>query len=150
LIGSGSGGWTNAHNYEVPELWRLLNYYEGRQPLSYMRPELLAMLDDRVRQVVVNWARLVVDALEERIDLTSFRLGRKPEADKQLARVFQYNGLDASYQLAHITAMVTKRAYAIVGANPVETDRKYPRVTIESPLEMHAELDPATREVVAR
>jgi hypothetical protein len=52
-----------------------------------MHPELLATLDDRVCQVVVNWARLVVDALAERIDLTSFRLGGKPAADKQLARV---------------------------------------------------------------
>jgi hypothetical protein len=48
---------TNAHNYEVPELWRLLNYYEGQQPLSYMHPELLATLDDRVRQLVINWPR---------------------------------------------------------------------------------------------
>lgn len=140
---------TNAHNAELPELWQLLNYYEGRQPLSYMHPELLATLDDRVRQVVVNWPRLVVDALEERIDLTSFRLGGKPEADKQLARVFQYNDLDAGYQQAHVTAMVMKRAYAIVGANPIERDRRYPRVTIESPLEVHVELEPATREVVA-
>lgn len=114
---TGSGSWrlTNAHNAKLLELWALLNYYEGRQPLSYMHPELLATLDDRVRQVVVNWARLVVDALEERIDLTSFRLGGKPEADKQLARVFQYNDLDAGYQPAHVTAMVMKRAFAIVG-----------------------------------
>jgi len=140
---------TNVHNAELPELWRLLNYYEGRQPLSYMHPELLATLDDRLRQMVVNWARLVVEAVEERIDLTSFRLGGKPEADKQLARVFQYNDLDAGYQQAHVTAMVMKRVYAIVGANPVMADRKYPWVTIESPLEVHAELDPATREVVA-
>lgn len=105
-------------------MWRLLNYYEGRQPLSYMHPETL---DERVRMWVVNWARLVVGALEEHIDHTSFRLSGKAEADKQLARVFQYNDLDASYQLVHITAMVMKRMYAIIGANPVEADRKYPR-----------------------
>lgn len=69
---------TNAHNYEFPELWRLLNYYEGQQPPSYMHPELLATLDDRVRHLVIDWPRQVVDALEERIDLDGFRLGIDP------------------------------------------------------------------------
>jgi hypothetical protein len=61
---------SNAHNRELAELAKLRDYYEGQQPLSYMHPELLDTLDDRVRQVVVNWPQLVVDALEERIDLT--------------------------------------------------------------------------------
>ncbi len=117
--------------------------------MSYTHPELLATLDDRVRQVVVNWPQLVVGALEQQIDLTSFRLGTKPEAGKQLTRVFQYNDLDAGNHQAHVTAMMMKRTYAIVGANPIDHDRKYPRVTIESPLEAHVELSPATRDVAA-
>jgi hypothetical protein len=139
----------NAHNRELGELARLRNYYEGQQPLSYMHPELLETLDDRVRQVVVNWPRLVVDALEERIDLTGFRLGGRPEADAELGHIWQYNDLDQGYQQAHVTAMVMKRAYAIVGTNPDPSDRRYPLVTIESPQEVHVELDPATRRVVA-
>ncbi|WP_240521966.1 phage portal protein [Amycolatopsis vastitatis] len=138
-----------AHNYELPELWRLLEYYEGRQRLSYMHPELQATLDERVRQVVINWPRLVVDALEERIDLQGFRLGGQPANDTELDHVAQYNDLDAGYQQAHVTAMVMKRAYAIVGANPRPGEAKYPLVTIESPLEVHVELDPATKRVVA-
>ncbi|OXM53762.1 MULTISPECIES: phage portal protein [Amycolatopsis] len=140
---------TLAHNYELPELRRLLDYYEGRQKLSYMHPELEATLDERVRQVVINWPRLVVDALEERIDLNGFRLGGKPDVDRELDHVAQYNDLDAGYQQAHVTAMVMKRAYAIVGTNPRRADAKYPLVTIESPLEVHVELDPATRRVIA-
>ncbi|AGM07106.1 hypothetical protein [Amycolatopsis keratiniphila] len=62
-----------AHNYELPELWRLLEYYEGRQRLSYMHPEQQMTLDERVRQVVINWPHPVVDALEERLDLQGFR-----------------------------------------------------------------------------
>ena len=49
----------------------MLNYYEGQDPLSDMHPKLLTTLDDWVRQLEVNWLRLVVDALEEHIDLTS-------------------------------------------------------------------------------
>ncbi|WP_134663986.1 phage portal protein [Amycolatopsis sp. CFH S0078] len=137
------------HNNELPELRRLLEYYEGQQRLSYMHPELMDTLDERVRQVVINWPRLVVDALEERIDLQGFRLGGQPKLDRDLDHVAQYNDLDAGYQQAHVTAMVMKRAYAIVGANPRAADAKYPLVTIESPLEVHVELDPATRQVIA-
>jgi hypothetical protein len=89
---------TNAHNYEWPELVRLLNYYEGQQPLSYMHPELLATLDDQARQVV--------DALEERIDLDGFRLGGQSAIDEDLDHIWQYNDLDHRYQQAHITARV--------------------------------------------
>ncbi|SFO82637.1 Phage portal protein, SPP1 Gp6-like [Amycolatopsis arida] len=137
------------HNAELPELRRLLEYYEGQQRLSYMHPELMDTLDERVRQVVINWPRLVVDALEERIDLQGFRLGGRPELDAELDHVAQYNDLDAGYQQAHVTAMVMKRAYAIVGTNPRVADERYPLVTIESPLEVHVELDPATRRVAA-
>lgn len=137
---------TLAHNYELPGL---LAYYEGRQRLSYIHPELAATLDERVRQVVINWPRLMVDALEERIDLQGFRLGGQPEVDQALDHVAQYNDLDAGYQQAHVTAMVMKRAYAIVGANPRDGDARFPLVTIESPLEVHAELDLATKQVVA-
>ncbi|MGW3469555.1 hypothetical protein ACWDKQ_14045 [Saccharopolyspora sp. NPDC000995] len=97
------------HNAELPELHGLLAYYEGRQRLSYMHPELVETLDERVRQVVINWPRLVVDALEERIDLQGFRLGGKPELDANLDHVAQYNDLDAGYQQAHVTAMVMNR-----------------------------------------
>jgi hypothetical protein len=139
----------NAHNYEIPELWRLLNYYEGQQPLSYMHPELLATMDDRVRQLVINWPRQVVDALEERIDLDGFRLGGQSAIDEDLDHIWQYNDLNAGYQQAHVTSMVGKRAYVIVGANPNPADADFPIITVESPLEVHAELDPATRRVVA-
>jgi hypothetical protein len=137
------------HDNELPELRNLLDYYEGAHKLSYMHPELVDTLDERVRQVVINWPRLVVDALEERIDLQGFRLGGQPANDTELDHVAQYNDLDAGYQQAHVTAMVMKRAYAIVGSNPRAADAKYPLVTIESPLEVHVELDPATRRVVA-
>jgi hypothetical protein len=107
-----------AHNYELPELWRLLEYYEGRQRLSYMHPELQATLEERVRQVAINWPRLVVDALEEHIDLQGFRLGGQPANDTALDHVAQSNDLDAEYQQTHVTAMTMKRVYAIAGANP--------------------------------
>jgi hypothetical protein len=72
--------------------------------------------------VVISWPRLGVDALEERIDLRGSRLGGQPKNDTELDHLAQYNDLDADYQQAHVTAMVMKRAYAIVGTNPRAAD----------------------------
>jgi hypothetical protein len=52
------------HNEQIPHLEVLDSYYEGEQSLSYMHSELLRRLDNRVRQVVVNWPELVVYSLD--------------------------------------------------------------------------------------
>jgi Phage portal protein, SPP1 Gp6-like len=136
-----------AHDLHTPELDLLDAYYEGQQPLSYMHPELLQRLDQRVRQVVINWPELVVDSLDERLDLTGFRMGGQDEADRDLWRIWQANRLDLYAQQAHVDALAMGRAFAIVGTN--EADANTPLVTVESPLEVHVELDPRTRAVRA-
>ncbi|WP_245782800.1 phage portal protein [Actinokineospora terrae] len=135
------------HNAQLPELELLDAYYEGEQPLSYMHPELLRRLDNRVRQVVVNWPELIVDSLDERLDVTGFRLGGRDAADRDLWRIWKANRLDLASQQAHVDALAMGRAFAIVGTN--EQDADTPLVTVESPLEVHAELDPRTRKVRA-
>jgi hypothetical protein len=134
------------HDAELRELRELDHYYEGTQPLSYLDPELLRELDSRIRQVVINWPRLVVDALEERLDVEGFRFGTE-EASEDLWGIWQANDLDEESQLAHVDALVMRRAYVIVGAN--EDDPAHPLITTESPLQVFAERDPRTRAVVA-
>lgn len=136
-----------AHDGAVPELKRYDSYYEGRQPLSYMAPELIRELNERLRQLVINWPRLVVDALEERLDVEGFRFSDVSEADTDLWDIWQANDLDEESQLLHVDALVLGRAYTIIGAN--EADPAHPLITVESPLEVYAERDPRTRGVVA-
>lgn len=122
------------------------SYYEGTQPLSYMAPELLAELGDRLRQVVINWPRLIADSIEERLDLQGFRLAGQSSADEDLWRIWQDNDLDEWSQQAHIDALVMGRSYVIVGAGE---DEDTPLITVESPLETYACHDPRTRQVSA-
>jgi hypothetical protein len=61
--------------------------------------------------------------------------------------VWQENNLDEQSQLAHLDALVMKRAYVCVGTNEQDTDT--PIVTCESPLEVYADIDPRTRQVRA-
>ncbi|MFI6299556.1 phage portal protein [Nonomuraea sp. NPDC050790] len=136
-----------SHDKKLDDLRRWDAYYEGEQPLSYMAPELIQELDERVRQVVVEWPRLVVDSVEERLDVEGFRYGSQADADDELWRIWQANDMDEQSQQGHVDALVMRRAYAIVGSN--EDDERTPIITVESPLEVYAERDPRTRKVRA-
>lgn len=128
-----------------PELAKWQAYYDGEQPLSYMQPELLAELEGRVRQVVINWPQLVVDSLEERLDVEGFRLG--DEVDDRIWGWWQANDLDVFSQEGHLDALICGRAYIAVGSN--EDDPETPLITVESPEQVWASRDPRTRKVTA-
>ena len=127
------------------QLQRLSNYYEGLQHLEQIGLAVPPELERFV--VIVNWPRIVADSLEERIDLEGFRLPGEYERDPDLWRIWQANGLDEESQLAHLDAIVYGRSYVCVGTN--EDDEDTPIVTIESPMEMTAEISPRTRKVTA-
>ncbi|HEX5995683.1 MAG TPA: phage portal protein [Jiangellales bacterium] len=144
-------GWVDylarRHDAEKPELEALDRYYEGTQALTYMHPEIFREVADRIRPVIIAWPQLVVDTVEERLDVEGFRLPDEDSADDDLWRVWQSNDLDETSQLGHVDALVMRRSYAAVGTN--EADRDTPLVTMESPLEVFADIDPRTRKVRA-
>lgn len=132
---------------ERAQLTVLNDEYEMRSPRSYMHPEILREVGDRLQQVVIAWPKLVVDSVEERLDPEGFRLPDDDAADDDLWRVWQANNLDEETQLGRVDALVMKRSYIAVGTN--EDDADTPLVTVESPLEVFAHIDPRTRKVRA-
>lgn len=137
----------HCHDQEKPELKLMDAYYEGEQPLSYLAPELQAEMDERIRQVVVNWPQLVVDSLEERLDVEGFRFPDMAESDAELWRIWQANGLDSGSHQGHLDAFIQSRSYVIVGAR--EDDEETPLITVESAMDVFAEHDPRTGAVAA-
>ncbi|MFE1358848.1 phage portal protein [Streptomyces harbinensis] len=137
---------TRQHDLELPELRALNRLYEGAPDMAYLHPELLAEIGDQLQQVVINWPRLVADSIEERLDVEGFRRPDTDEADEELWRIWQANGMDEQSQMAHVDLLVMKRSYLIVGTGE---DESTPLVTAESPLQAHADFDPATRKVRA-
>ena len=135
------------HDHELPELRLMDSYYEGTQPLSYLAPEIQAELSDRMRQLIINWPQLVVDALDERLDVEGFRYSDSETTENDLWAIWQANDLDEGSQQAHVDALALRRSYLIIGAN--EQDAATPIVTAESALDVFAERDPRTRQVVA-
>ncbi|MEU1293051.1 phage portal protein [Streptomyces sp. NPDC005840] len=138
---------SRTHDMELDELKALNAHYEGEQELSYMHPELLKEIGDQIRQVVINWPQLIVDAIEERLDVEGFRYPDSDSASDELWRIWQANGMDEKSQQAHVDALAMKRSFLVVGTNAKQADT--PLVTAESPLQMHADFDPATREIRA-
>ncbi|WIE60739.1 phage portal protein [Curtobacterium sp. MCLR17_032] len=125
---------------------RLYNdYYEGLHQLEQLG---LAIPEELKRfTVVVNWPRVTVDAIEQRLDVTGFRMPGAQSADAALWDVYQYNNLDERSGFAHVDALALKRSYVCVGSNA--EDPEYPIVTVESPEEMVAVRDPRTHRVTA-
>lgn len=135
------------HDRQLPRLWKLDAHYEGTQPLSYMHPELLALLEDQVRQVVVGWPQLVVDSVEERLNIEGFRRPEQASGDDELWEIWQANGMDEGSQRAHVEALVMGRSYVTVGAGDDADDP--PVITDESALDVIATVDPRTRKTAA-
>jgi hypothetical protein len=134
------------HDREMQSLESLDAYYEGEQPLTYMSPEILAEVQDRLKAVIIGWPQLVVDAIEERLDVTGFRLPGAEKADEDLWKVWQYNDLDEQAPQAHVDALALSRSYVTVGSRE---GSDIPLVTAESPLELFAAIDPRDRQVRA-
>lgn len=135
------------HDFQKRDLRALNDEYELKSPRAYMHPEIMRELGDRLKQVVIAWPQLVVDALEERLDVEGFRQPDADSGDEDLWRVWQENGCDEQSQMAHVDALVMRRSYITVGTN--EDDDQTPLVTFESPLEVFCEIDPRTRKVAA-
>jgi hypothetical protein len=135
------------HDQQLERLREFDAYYEGEQPLSYMHPELVQQLEGQVRQVVINWPQMVVDALEERLDIEGFRRPDQAEGDTQLWEIWQDNDMDSGSQRAHVEALALGRSYVTVGAPDASDDA--PIITDESALDMIAVTDPRTRQTAA-
>jgi hypothetical protein len=126
------------------DIEKLNDIYEGVHRLKMLGlaipPELEAF------SVVLNWPRVVVDAVERRLDVQGFRTGDgKP--DRYLWDVWQYNNMDERQSFAHIDALALERSYVCVGTN--DQDRDFPLITVESPREMVAVRDPRTHRITS-
>lgn len=120
-------------------------YYEGWHRLQQLG---LAIPEELKRfTVMVAWPRVTVDAIEQRLDVTGFRMPGSDTADAALWDIWQYNNMDERSGFTHTDALAIGRSYVCVGTN--EDDREYPLITVESPSEMVAIRDPRTHKVTA-
>lgn len=115
----------------------LNRYYAGEQPLTFLSPDVREQLNHRLDRVSVNVPRLLVDSIVERLRIVGFS---RPDVWES----WRANDLDELCAVAHREALVLGEAFAMVWARPDGA----PLVTVESPQQVAAEVDPATRDLV--
>ena len=121
------------------ELSRLDRYFDGRQPAAFLSPKSREALGERLRVLGVNFPRLLVNSIAERMHVTGFRAIGADAADDARWKVWQANDLESQAHLAHVDALVYGRSFVFVwaGANG-------PLVTVESARQVAVITDPAT------
>lgn len=123
------------------------DYYEGKQPLKYMSEAMREEVGETVAELVINWARLVADAYETRLDIEGFRFADSDSGDDDLWASWQYNQMDEQSQQAHLDCIALSRSYVTIGSN--SESGLPPLISVESPFQMWAQRDPRTRRVNA-
>lgn len=111
-------------------------YATGRQRLAYLSPEAKIALP-ALNRIVSNIPGLAVSSLAERLVITGFR-GVDVWPD------WLANDLDQTSTVLHREALTFGDAYVIVWG-----DNNRPIVTVESPQQVAAIRDPATREITS-
>ena len=120
-------------------------YYEGLQRLEQIGlavpPEL------RRFETMVNWCRMVVDSVTDRMQMKAFYLPGEERASEALRESWDYNNLDSESNLNHQEMMILGRGFVSVGAN--EEDPEYPLIRVESPREIAVDIDYRHRRINA-
>jgi hypothetical protein len=120
-------------------------YYDGMQRLEQLG---LAIPPEIARlTVVVNWPRVVVDAVADRLDVKGFRLPGLDAGDAEMWRLWVANGLIDADLMARTDYLVYGRTYKCVGTN--EDDPQTPLITVESPRQIITDRNPRTGQIDA-
>lgn len=123
-------------------------YLEGKQvgAMSFIAPEVREAVGNRLKPVIINYSRLVLNAVEERLDVVGFRLSANTDADADLWDIWQSNGMDLQSQQAHLEALLYGRCPVVVWAGDQPS---VPRITVESARQVIVSYAPGTRTATA-
>ena len=122
------------------KLAQLEAYYSGDHPLSFATAKFRSAFGGLFEEFSDNWCDLVVDAVEERLNVTGFRLGKNARGDARAWEIWQANQMDAASQLVNQEALITGESAVLVWPGQ---DSRRPSITVEHPSQMIIEDVPA-------
>jgi hypothetical protein len=110
------------------------NYYDGAHNLAFASEKFLEAFGGLFRAFSDNWCGVVVDAVEERLNVTGFRVPEPSggaKADSDAKRIWEDNELDLQAQLAHTDALVQGASYVTVWYRD-DSSAAPPEITVDS------------------
>ncbi|AGB24546.1 Phage portal protein, SPP1 Gp6 [Mycobacterium sp. JS623] len=113
-------------------------YWRGKQPLAFLSPESRAALGNRMGVLAVNFPRVQITSLTERLRVAGFSGSVDPWPD------FISNDLDQLADVIHKEALLQGQSFCLVWSD----EQGNPRATVESAENVAVKRDPVTREVV--
>ena len=119
------------------------SYYRGEHPLKFASDEFAKFHGDRYRDFSDNWVQVVADSPVERMTVSGFQASGETEADRDLWKVWQVNGLDADSQLGFLGSVIHGRSFMLVWGNPKDPD--VPVVTFEDASQCVIGYEPGSR-----
>lgn len=126
----------------------LARYYDNEAAIPAPATKALRMAYARLMSMArMNFAQLVVQAVQERMQVTAIRTGTdgSEQGDKAAWRIWQANHLDADSNILHTLQLALGVGYVMVGGINARTGA--PLITIEDPRCVVTEQDPVDRRV---
>ncbi|MFD5599187.1 phage portal protein [Leucobacter sp. NPDC058333] len=114
-------------------------YFDGKKRLDALGVTLPPEM--RVLEIVVDWPRILVEALEERLTIEGFTIAGQAEANQRYWRRWQANRMDLTAPLVHTEALVQGCGYVVVGGGGPQG---FARITGHSALGFTVSKDRAT------
>lgn len=128
---------------KASETQELSDYYAGKQPISFVAPEVRTQTDGRLTSLVVNYPRRVVDAVAQRLAIGGFSVNRQHVP--RLWELWRQTGMDTASEVVNVEALVSGRSYVICWADA----NGNPTASAHSAAETFVLHDPGTRARVA-
>ena len=121
------------------------SYYRGDPPLPFVPNQHRSAFAKVLRMSRSNFAQLVVDAVNDRMQVVGFHAGEGESAtDSQAWDIWQGNDLDADSTLITRASLTMGDSYAIVGP-PRDDQPGIPVITPEDPRQVITVQDPIRR-----
>lgn len=118
------------------------DYYDGAHPLAFAGEKFLEAFGGLFSAFADNWCGVVVDAVDERLSVQGFRIGKAATADQTAKRIWETNDLDLQAGMGHVDGLIGGAFYVTVWPGAGD---KVPEITVESAATTIVECHPKIR-----
>lgn len=115
-------------------------YADGNHPLAYGDRRYVRALREIQGKAKTNYIELVQRSTTQKLRVKGFRFGEEGFADKDAARVWQYNDMDLQSQ--QLTGKAAKLGFAYAVVLPPEEEGGEPIIAMRDPRRCEIEKDP--------